>query len=312
VRLQPPPEPVFLLSPARSCSSLVATMLGCHPEIYGFPELRLFVGDSVEAVMRPRAHAPERWAHFARSGLVRAVAELLFGSQCPSDVDAAFTWLEERSAWAPSGVFDVLRAAVAPLIALEKSPDTIDNDRTLRRCASAYPHARFVHLVRHPVSTITSMIEHWAHRMGWRTRPEIALIAARSWFNGHRRICALRESLPVDRFLRIRSEDILADPRHECARFATWLGLDLGPDAADMMLHPERSPYARVGPARAPGGNDPKFLSDPRLRIGAQREPGHFPREWGIGPVERQALARLAAYFGYDVSVGARAEVPRR
>lgn len=78
-----------------------------------------------------------------------------------------------------------------------------------------------------------------------------------------------------------------------------------------MMLHPERSPYARVGPARAPCGNDLKFLTDPRLRIGAPREPGHFHREWGIGPVECQALARLVAYFGYDVSVGAREEVSR-
>lgn len=128
-------------------------------------------------------------------------------------------------------------------------------------------------------------------------------MASGSWFNGHRRICALRDSLPPDRFLRLRAEELLTHPQHECARFAAWLGLDCSPEATDRMLHPELSPYARRGPARAPGGNDPKFLKDPRLRIGEQRALGHVPEAWGLGPVERKAVARLAAYFGYDVSV---------
>jgi len=300
---QPLPEPVFLLSPARSCSSLVSTMLGSHPQVYGFPELRLFIGDSIEAVMRPREYAPEPWACFARSGLVRAVAELIFGSQSAHDVDAAFVWIEERFSWAPTAVFDVLRAAVAPAIALEKSPDTANSDHTLDRCVRAYPGARFVHLVRHPISTITSMVQHWGLRTTRRAPRELALIATRSWFNGHRRICALRDRLPPERSLRIRAEDILADPQRECARFAAWLGLDLSPEAADRMLHPELSPYAHLGPPRAPGGNDPKFLKDPRLRIGRPQDRDQFPEEWGLGPVEREAMARLAAYFGYGVSV---------
>jgi hypothetical protein len=306
VTSQLPPEPVFLLSPARSCSSLVSTMLGGHPQVYGFPELRLFIGESIEVTARPHDLAPEPWTNFARSGLIRAVAELMFGSQSAPDIDAAFRWLDERSSWAPSAVFDVLRAAVAPRIALEKSPDTINTDRTLELCVQAYPDARFVHLVRHPISTITSMIQHWAIRMSRCTPRELALVAARSWFNGHRRSCTLRDTLPPGRVLRIRAEDILAHPLHECARFAAWLALDSSPQAIERMLHPELSPYARSGPERAPGGNDPKFLKDPRLRIGPPRPPGQFPAQWGLGTVEREALARLATYFGYDVSVDTR------
>jgi hypothetical protein len=308
VTSQPPPEPVFLLSPARSCSSLVSTMFGSHPQVYGFPELRLFIGESIEAILRPRDFAPEPWSHFARSGLVRAVAQLIFGSQSEPEVDHAFAWLEERSSWAPGAVFDLLRAAVAPRIALEKSPDTINTDQTLDLCVRTYPDARFVHLVRHPISTITSMIQHWAVRMTQYTPRDLALIAARSWFNGHRRICALRDSLPPDRFLRVRAEDVLTHPWHECARFTVWLELDPRPEALEPMLHPERTPYAHPGPKRAPGGNDPTFLKDPRLRIGSQRQPSQVPAAWPLGPVEREALARLAAYFGYDVSVDARPE----
>src|SRR5262249_19987927 len=111
---QAPLDPVFLLSPARSYSSVLAAVFGGHPQVYGFPELRLFIGESIAAVMRSQDHLPQAWSYFARSGLVRSVAELIVGSQSSSDIDAAFSWLGERSTWQPSAVFDVLRAAVAP------------------------------------------------------------------------------------------------------------------------------------------------------------------------------------------------------
>jgi hypothetical protein len=303
------PEPVFLLAPARSCSSVIATMLGNHTQVYGFPELRLFVGQSIADVMRPREHVPEPWPYYARSGLIRAVAEVLFGSQSETNIDAAFNWLEERSIWAPNAVFDILRAAVAPRIALEKSPETINNDHNLKLCVRTYPDAKFIHLVRHPVSTVTSMIEHWQLRATRLTRRELTRYGIQSWFNDHRRICALKDALPSDRFIRIRAEDALADPRSTCERFAVWLGLGLDPDTIGRMLHPELSPYARMGPERALGGHDPKFLKEPRLQIGRQEEPDHFPGDWGIGLVEREALAKLAAYFGYDVRIEAGAEM---
>src|SRR5262249_46194462 len=46
------PAPVFILCPIRSFSSVACAMLGQHPELYAFPELRLFNADTVEGVMR--------------------------------------------------------------------------------------------------------------------------------------------------------------------------------------------------------------------------------------------------------------------
>lgn len=304
--------PVFLLSPPRSCSSVVAGVFGGHPRVYGFPELRLFIGDTVESVLRLPDDGPVRWTRFARSGLIRAVAQVLIGSQSPRDVGAALAWLEGRATWAPRQVFDLLLDGVSPLIGLEKSPDTTSSATNLRRCLGAYPGAGFVHLTRHPVATMSSMISHW--QMGpaaGRTVRETALAAARGWFGAHRRICELRDQLPPERFLRMRAEDVLADPLAACERFTAWLGLPFEPEAAESMLHPEWSPYACIGPAAAPGGNDPKFLRDPRLRLGGPSEPSGFPEEWEIGLVERGAIARLAAHLGYDVAVETLAEAVR-
>jgi len=41
-----PPDPVFVLAP-RSFSSIVATMLGQHPQMYGVPELELFAAETM-------------------------------------------------------------------------------------------------------------------------------------------------------------------------------------------------------------------------------------------------------------------------
>lgn len=301
-----PLDPVFLLAPARSCSSVVATVLGRHPRVYGFPELRLFVGDSIETVMQLRQDRPVPWSIFARGGLVRAVAQLLVGSQSEHDVNVALGWLEERSDWAPRQVYDLLLTRVAPKIGLEKSPDTTSMPANLKRCVDAYPTARYVHLTRHPVTTIASMIRHWNGIAGIeRTPAEAALVGARAWFNSHRRICTLRDQLPRARFLRLRAEDVVADPEPACRRFAAWLGLEVGAEELEAMLHPELSPYARLGPRLAPGGNDPGFLSDPRLRVGKMPEPEVLPEEWGLGTVERSAISRLAEHLGYRV----RAEV---
>ena len=49
-------------------------------------------------------------------------------------------------------------------------------------------------------------------------------------------------------------------------RLAQWLGLRADTSAVASTLHPERSPYARFGPAGARLGNDIFFLERPALR----------------------------------------------
>ncbi|MEA3277491.1 MAG: sulfotransferase, partial [Pseudomonadota bacterium] len=42
---------LIILSPPRSFSSVVSTVIGQHPDLYGFPELHLFIGDTVQEVI---------------------------------------------------------------------------------------------------------------------------------------------------------------------------------------------------------------------------------------------------------------------
>ena len=48
-----------------------------------------------------------------------------------------------------------------PRVVVEKSPENVATDAALKRLASAYPRARYLHLTRHPITTQRSMVEHW-------------------------------------------------------------------------------------------------------------------------------------------------------
>ena len=65
-------EPLFILCPLRSYSSLVCMMLGQHPEMYGLLELNLFLEDSLgDLVRRHQSQRPH-----AIHGLLRTLAQL--------------------------------------------------------------------------------------------------------------------------------------------------------------------------------------------------------------------------------------------
>src|SRR5438270_2842334 len=74
-------RPVFVLAPARSNSSVVSAMIGMHPELYGFPELSLWRGETVGHLITDQPNARGLKARARTAGLARAVAEVFKGSQ---------------------------------------------------------------------------------------------------------------------------------------------------------------------------------------------------------------------------------------
>jgi hypothetical protein len=285
-----------VLAPARSFSSVVTAMLGCHPELYGFPELTLFE----QATVSERLAAPPHPSPYPRSapwnpveGLERALAELHDGRQDDETVAAARAWLEARGDWPGAAVFDYLLGLVSPRVGVENSPGTSRRSESLERIASSFPRTRFIHLARHPVTAQRSLRAVY-HLFGRE------MYCARAWCEYHTRIAAFCAGLPAGHVLTVRGEDVLNDSAHELARIAEWLGVRTDADAIDAMLHPERSPYARVGPQAAAGGGDGIFLRDPVPH--EVDVPGSLasPDDWNI-PAEMQAeIVALATALGYE------------
>src|SRR5215470_7660537 len=86
------PDPVIILAPPRSFTSVVCGMLGQHPQMYGLPEVNLFVAETMrerqELIARPK---------FSTHGLLRVVAQLFVGTQTIQTIILAQRWVEIRA-----------------------------------------------------------------------------------------------------------------------------------------------------------------------------------------------------------------------
>jgi hypothetical protein len=293
--------PLFVLAPARTYSTVVNTMIGTHPQMFAFPELALFRRATIaELTADPagwRGPAPEQ----RLAGLLRALAQANHGSQTAETIGLARHWLAVRGGWHGEDVYDHLLTRVAPLVAAQKSPEDSGRDEYLARAAAAYPRARFLHLTRHPVTSVTSMHDAWKDLDYWNVARELFHnFCIGVWYHHHLRIDRFVSALPPDRGLRVRSEDVLNDPDRTLPEICAWLGIDSSPASIDAMRHPERSPYARLGPPGAMGGGDGAFMRDPVPRAAALRASLDVPPDWGIDPWLLTATIELAYRFGYQ------------
>lgn len=284
-----------MLSPPRSFSSVVSTVIGEHPDIYGFPELHLFSDGIVQQII-DREKRKGKSHHAGPPGLLRALAQLHDGIQTQGSIIRATGWLQERREWSTKQLMDYLLETVSPKIGLEKSPGTSSKAEYLERVYSYYPDAYFLHLTRHPVSARSSWIEFIENRQSDGEQDRERMDRLIGWYRVHTNILQFTSTLPLGQSLRVKGEDILSEPDVFLPQIAQWLGVRTDDEAIDAMKHPENSPYACVGPQSARGGNDPKFMRSPKLRGGRVKEPslGEFLAKERIkwfpeGPVQQAA-----------------------
>jgi hypothetical protein len=275
-------------------------MLGQHPELCVFPELALFRKETVGELLTD----PPGWkgapAQLRNAGVYRALAEHHDGAQTSDTVAEATSWVEARSAWRVADLFDHLLDLAAPRIGVEKSPESSSRDEYLARLVAAYPRARYLHVTRHPRTTVDSMYRSWAGQGHWEVAPDLFHhFCLGVWYHQHRRIEDLVLALPPDRALLVRSEDVINDPQGSLPAICRWLGIDAGSRAVEAMTHPEDSPYAVLGPTGALGGWDAGFLSDPALHRVELPETLELPAGWIADPWLNLASRDLAKRLGY-------------
>src|SRR5665213_305442 len=300
--------PLFLLAPPRSYTSLVNAMLGQHPEAFGLPELCLFNVEMLVELWRGSEGPISENGAMARHGLMRALAEIYCGEQTTSTINMARAWSGAREHWTTGRVFQEIVAKIHPLVAVEKSPSYTMSINRMRWMYEAFPDARFLHLVRHPVAQCKSLmaINEGAFAIKVEAiefREDVCVMEPQiAWHDLNLNILEFLESVPEEQQIRMRGEDIMADPQTHLADIARWAGLRSDPDAIDDMMHPERSPFACFGPINALFGNDPNFLACPTFRPHKPKIPSlTAPVPWrddgnGLYP----EVIELAKNFGYE------------
>ncbi|MBI3156605.1 MAG: sulfotransferase [Burkholderiales bacterium] len=299
--------PLFLLAPPRSYTSLVNAMLGQHPQMYGLPELCLFNVDTLVELWQGSPGEISENGSMVRHGLMRAVAEIWAGEQRTGTVNMAFAWASAREHLPTSEVYREIVERLHPLVAVEKSPSYTMSVRRMQAMLRAFPDARFLHLVRHPVAQCKSLmaINDGAFCLkieAYELTDDYAMIEPQiAWHDINVNILDFLDEVPAERQLRMRGEDIMAEPQKRLAEIARWAGLRDDAQAVHEMMHPEHSPFACFGPVNALFGNDPNFLAGPAFRPHVPKVPPlDRPVPWrkdgrGLYP----EVVALAQEFGY-------------
>jgi sulfotransferase family protein len=296
-------EPLFILAAPRSFTSVACAMLGQHPELYGMPELNLFLTDSLEEMCEQLVGLKQIQLH----GLLRAVAHLYAGEQTLASTDMARRWILRRL---ESGTVDVywnLCERVAPLRIVDKSPAYCSKRSNLDRIGRAFPNALYLHLIRHPRSQGESVLKVaegaiavLADSIDYSTEPP-TVDPQIAWYRIQKNILGFLERIPEKRQMRLRGEDLLNEPRRRLMEICRWLQISDAEDAVGAMLRPGDSPFACLGPLGAHLGNDINFLRAPALSGGKIEEtPLTGALSWRKdGKAFARVVINLARAMGY-------------
>ena len=293
------PQPVFLLAPPRSYTSVVCGVIGQHPQLLGSPEFNL---------LRARTMREFFASVRAQSGLYRFVAQLYTGEQTIESIRMAERWAYLRRDRTTAEVHRELCAKIAPLALVQKSPAYMKRLGHLKLLLEAFPKARFIHLLRHPRGTSEStlrfdfaplrvVVNGGIDRSGPRPVADPQIL----WHDFHLRILRFQEMVPPEQWLRVRGEEFLADLDNQLVRICEWLGISTAPEAIAAMKRPEESPFACFGPPNALLGNDPNFLNAPQLRPYSARDislAGPLPWRKDHKPFHPRVI-EMAHAFGY-------------
>ena len=296
-------SPVFLLASPRSFTSVICAMLGQHPEMYGMPELNLFIADNVQNFLQLIGHQ-----QYLGHGIIRAVAQVFTGKQTPKSIAWSTQWLLQDGNKATQEIFEALRIALKPLSIIDKSPAHIIDPLFLERLFQAAPDAYFIHIVRNPQMQCASIVkaeqgqflklqnDYFAAVKNLRCDPQ------ELWLLNQITIIDFLKKVPPDKKRTLRGEDILQNPRTHLHDLCAWMGKRTDEIAMEAMLHPENSPFAGFGPFGAPFGNDTGFLNNPILQplpkhqVSLRYNPFQMPK----GRFLSEETIRMAISLGYE------------
>lgn len=272
------PAPVIILASRGAQGSMLAGLLGAHPELCGAPHLNIL---AFEYAWQQEVYC---WVprDSTNHGLLRFLGQCLVGEQTVQSVQAARRWLGQRSELRAIDIYFALASLVAPKRLVDYSPLYAQNATVMRRVADAVPDAKIIHLVRCPFAqaqavsraawqTINASLRYWTETglnhpsldpyeigeqmIDWSVSPPV-FDPQFSWYRTQKAALDLFQDLPEERRVRVRAEDLAADPRGTLRSLLAALDVAGAEAVIDVMLSSDRHDYMAPGPFEAPMGID--------------------------------------------------------
>jgi hypothetical protein len=222
-------RPVFVVGYPKSGTTLVLALLDGHPQLAVIPgETRWFTDPP-----RSLGELHERWIRYLVNPSGQDPFWLLGRPAEAHDPYLAFSndlyaLARAHPELDPLTLLAALFASRAPAARawVEKTPLHLFE---LNRIRSRFPSARFVHVVRDPLSTVAAIQQFAQH--GWRTDLDETTSGVAAALGLASR---LSRKLGGDTYLVVRYEDVVRAPADELRRVAEFIGIDV----SDSLLHP--------------------------------------------------------------------------
>jgi protein-tyrosine sulfotransferase len=270
-------QPVFVLSCNRAGSTLLRFILDTHPEIYCPPEL--FLGQAAHS-MGTFLSGLAGWESFQETDQEFLVAEAVR--------EPLRAFLDERLA--------TYTAGHGKRLWCEKTPNNVYH---LKLLDALYPEAKHVCLYRHGLDVVVSAMRMAKHipsiqRCIHQSSGHALTGTIRWWCGMTREILAFERGNP-DRCLRIRYEDMVADPARALEPVFSFLGVAWDERMLDAVFTTEHEL----------GHEDPNVRFNTRIHRESLGTGADLPLEEVPGEVLAE-MRRLLAELGYP-EVNARA-----
>jgi len=287
----PLPRMLFVLSAPRSGSTLLRVMLAGNERLFAPPELYLLNYRTMD--QRHRALSNEENDHLL-TGTVRAVMQL---ENCTvADAEQIVQRFEDEQS--PTEAFYAyLQRILSGQMLVDKTPIYPMDPSVLQMAETQFDTPLFIHLVRHPCGMVRSFLEAKMERMipfmresGFSGRQ----LAELTWLTANANIADFLGSIPRERQLLLRYEDLVRDPAGACAQICALVGIPLCAD----MLDPYDDQKSRMtdGLDRADQfGGDLKFHLHDRIEPDAADRWKAYESEQSLN-IETRALAATLGY----------------
>ena len=282
---------IYLLSTPRAGSTLLRVMLMGHSEVFAPPELHLLPFENLQERAELLA---KRNQSYLREGLIETIKEMEGISA--ADANQRMKAFEKQKL-SVHAVYQRLQELAGGRYVVDKSPAYGTDLKTLQRAEKISPGAFYIFLIRHPLSMIESFGRNRFDKLlgikedPWKYAEDL-------WIRVNRNIQQFLTIVPSARYLQIRYEDLVQNPREKVEVLCSRLGIEF----QESMICPYKEGLMQNGLYKATSLSigDPNFMKHKKI------EP-QLADAWKCQlnkvdqlSAETQALARE---YGYSFSV---------
>lgn len=242
---------IYVLSSPRSGSTLLRTMMMGHSKLFAPPELFLLPFDNLK--QWDEQLTARGWGHF-KDGLVETFKELKGISSLEAKSYVKDLVNQEVTMGA---TFELLNELTNDKLLVDKTPPYAEKLEYLQRSEVLTPNAFYIYLYRHPLSVMESLVRNRFHKMlGINKDPWI--FADEAWRVSNQNIIDFLDSVPQNKVMTIRYEDMVEDPTKLMKELCKRLEIDyeesmIKPYEGERMLSGVHNKSLSIG--------DPNFLT---------------------------------------------------